>query len=148
MFFPCLVFAQTRFQVSFPKTETKLDGRLLLLISNNNSSEPRMQISDGHDTQMVFGLDLENHSATQIKEINATNSFGYPIQNLSKIPAGEYYVQVLVHKYETFKRKDGHTVKLPMDRGEGQQWNLAPGNIYSTPIKLKINPKKTSEEIW
>ena len=144
MFLPYFVFAQTRFQVSFPKTETKLDGRLLLLISNNNSSEPRMQISDGHDTQMVFGLDLENHSTTQIKEINATNSFGYPIQNLSKIPAGEYYVQVLLHKYETFKRKDGHTVKLPMDRGEGQQWNLAPGNIYSKPIKIKINPKENT----
>ncbi|MCP9767988.1 hypothetical protein EGI22_08690 [Lacihabitans sp. LS3-19] len=146
LFFCCssLIFAQTRFEVSFPKTESKLDGRLLLLISNNNTSEPRMQVSDGHDTQMVFGLDLDNHSAAQTREINATNSFGYPIQNLSKIPAGEYYVQVLLHKYETFKRKDGHTVKLPMDRGEGQQWNLAPGNIYSKPIKIKINPKENT----
>ncbi|MBK9736755.1 MAG: hypothetical protein IPO92_18055 [Saprospiraceae bacterium] len=25
-----------------------------------------------------------------------------------------------------------------MDRGEGQQWNLAPGNLYSTPKKITI----------
>ena len=40
---------------------------------------------------------------------------------------GEYYVQAVLHRYETFHRSDGHTVKLPMDRGEGQHWNLAPG---------------------
>ncbi|MEM8900845.1 MAG: alpha/beta hydrolase-fold protein, partial [Bacteroidota bacterium] len=46
--------------------------------------------------------------------------------------------QALLHKYETFNRADGHTVKLPMDRGEGQQWNRAPGNLYSTPKKVWI----------
>jgi hypothetical protein len=45
-----------------------------------------------------------------------------------------------LHKYETFKKADGHVVKLPMDRGEGQQWNLAPGNLYSTPQKITFNP--------
>jgi len=49
-------------------------------------------------------------------------------------------VQGLLHKYETFQRSDGHVVKLPMDRGEGQQWNKAPGNLYSTPEKIKIDP--------
>jgi hypothetical protein len=29
-----------------------------------------------------------------------------------------------------------------MDRGEGQQWNRAPGNLYSTPQKLTIDPRK------
>src|SRR5688572_27716540 len=45
------------------------------------------------------------------------------------------------HIYETFHRKDGHVVKLPMDRGEGQHWNLAPGNFYSEPIRVKFDPK-------
>jgi hypothetical protein len=47
-------------------------------------------------------------------------------------------VQVGLHRYETFHRADGHTVKLPMDRGEGQHWNLAPGNLYSTPQKVTL----------
>jgi hypothetical protein len=25
-----------------------------------------------------------------------------------------------------------------MDRGEGQQWNQAPGNLYSTPVKITL----------
>ena len=46
-------------------------------------------------------------------------------------------MQALLHKYETFRLATGHTVKLPMDRGEGQQWNSAPGNIYSAPQKVR-----------
>ncbi len=63
---------------------------------------------------------------------------GYPIKSLAEVPAGEYWVQALLHKYETFHLKNGHTVKLPMDRGEGQQWNQAPGNLFSTPKKIHI----------
>jgi hypothetical protein len=29
-----------------------------------------------------------------------------------------------------------------MDRGEGQQWNRAPGNLYSTPAQIEIDPAK------
>jgi hypothetical protein len=52
-------------------------------------------------------------------------------------------VQALLHKYETFHRGDVHTVKMPMDRGEGQQWNRAPGNLLSTPRRVTIDPRKT-----
>ena len=50
-------------------------------------------------------------------------------------------IQAVFHIYETFHRKDGHVVKLPMDRGEGQHWNQAPGNFYSVPVKINFNPK-------
>ena len=62
--------------------------------------------------------------------------------SLADVPAGKYRVQALLHRYETFHRADGHTVKLPMDRGEGQQWNKAPGNFYSTPREVEIDPGK------
>jgi hypothetical protein len=117
-----------------------LDGRLLLLLSNNNRAEPRMQIIDGPQTQLAFGIDVENWKAGESKTITAT-AFGYPIQSLAQVPPGEYYVQALLHKYETFHRKDGHVVKLPMDRGEGQQWNQAPGNLYSKPVKIRVDPR-------
>ena len=64
--------------------------------------------------------------------------FGYPLKSLEDIPDGDYYVQALLHKYETFNLANGHTVKLPMDQGEGQKWNISPGNLYSTPIKIRI----------
>lgn len=116
------------------------DGRLLLMLSVNGDKEPRMEISDGPNTQMVFGVDVENWRPGEAKSVDAS-AFGYPFESLADVPAGEYYVQVLLHKYETFKRSDGHTVKLPMDRGEGQQWNLAPGNLLNKPVKISFDPR-------
>ena len=121
-----------------------LDGRLLLLLSKNNSSEPRFQISDAAGTQIVFGVDAENWQP-KTNQLVSVNAFGYPIEKLRDVPAGDYYVQALLHKYETFNLQTGHTVKLPMDRGEGQHWNIAPGNIYSKPIKIHFDPASANE---
>jgi len=139
-------FSQTSLEVRCSsKLEDHIpDGRLLLLVSNNDKAEPRLQISDGPSTQLVFGLDVDNSPKGRSQSFTQNNPavFGYPIQDLKDLPDGEYYVQALLHRYETLHRKDGHVVKLPMDRGEGQQWNLAPGNLYSKPIKVKIDKNK------
>src|SRR6185295_14102450 len=69
--------------------------------------------------------------------------YGYPFDSLSKVPAGDYYVQALINRYETFNLKNGKSVKLPPDMGEGQQWRSKPGNFYSKPFKITIDPKKS-----
>jgi Putative esterase len=69
---------------------------------------------------------------------------GFPLDSLKDVPAGRYQVQALLHKYETFRRSDGHVVKLPMDRGEGQKWNQAPGNLLSTPRTVAFDPKSSA----
>ena len=125
--------------ISFSETASKQtqDGRLLLMLSTNNEKEPRFQINSGLTTQIVFGVDVEAMKAGQ--EINFDDSvFGFPYSSLKDVPPGEYYVQGLLHTYETFNLQTGHTVKLPMDNGEGQQWNRSPGNLYSEPIKVTI----------
>jgi len=129
------------FEIALPTTlsTNPLDGRLLLLISNNNEKEPRFQIVDGPNSQLAFGLDVENFGGNQTATFDAT-AFGYPLKNIIDIPKGEYYVQALLNVYETFNRADGHVVKLPADNGEGQQWNRSPGNVYSTPKKILIDP--------
>jgi hypothetical protein len=130
-----------KFKVSFQEGQYSKpqDGRLLLLLANNNDKEPRFQILDGPETQLAFGIDVENLNPGEWVLFDDT-VFGYPIKNMSSVPAGEYWVQGLFHIYETFHRADGHIVKLPMDRGEGQQWNKAPGNLYNTPQKIIIDP--------
>jgi hypothetical protein len=60
---------------------------------------------------------------------------------MAQLKPGEYHVQALLHRYETFRLSDGRVLKLPMDRGEGQHWNRAPGNFYSKPAKLRIDPQ-------
>ena len=132
--------ASPRFSISFPNSASAapLDGRMLLLISRDNAKEPRFQITEDLNTQQVFGIDVDGLAPGQAAIVDAT-AVGYPLESLSSLKPGEYWVQALLHRYETFRRSDGHTVKLPMDRGEGQQWNSAPGNLYSTPQKLTLS---------
>ncbi len=128
-----------QFSITFTKqlSDKPIDGRMLLLLSNDPSAEPRMQINDTPKSQMVFGVDVDGLRPEQAV-VADEKAWGYPIRSLRDVPAGDYYVQALLHRYETFHRSDGKTVKLPMDRGEGQHWNIAPGNLYSKPFKITI----------
>lgn len=138
--------------VSPSRSQMPLDGRVLLILAatddkNSSPKEPREQISDALDTQQIFGIDVENWKPGE-KAIVDARVLGYPVKSLDQVPAGTYLVQAVLHKYETFKRSDGYTVKLPMDRGEGQHWNLAPGNLMSKPTKITVEPtKETTFEI-
>lgn len=140
LFLAILGHAQS-FSIKLPDSLSKksLDGRLLLMISTMHSGEPRFQIADGPETQQIFGIDVESWQPGESKTITSA-VLGYPVESLTGIAAGEYTVQAVFHIYETFHRKDGHIVKLPMDRGEGQHWNLAPGNILSVPTRIKFDP--------
>jgi hypothetical protein len=134
-----------RFHLSFPKEKnaTPLDGRVLLMLSTNDKEEPRFQITNDADTQLLFGVDVDGLQPGAAAVIDRS-VLGYPVKSLADLPPNSYWVQGLLHKYETFHLKNGHTVKLPMDRGEGQQWNKAPGNLYSKPQKIRIDPKSNT----
>src|SRR5262249_42602746 len=129
-----------RIAVSYPEKLAKgpLDGRLLLLLSTDPSAEPRFQVRDAPATsQQVFGLDVDGWRPGQAAVFDAS-VLGFPAESLRDVKPGRYRVQALLHVYETFHRADGHVVKLPMDRGEGQQWNRAPGNLLSAPKELAV----------
>ena len=136
---PHLENNKTKFEMTYSDKfqEKGFDGRLFLLISTNDNSEPRFQINDNHNSQQIFGIDVNNWNSNEKITINE-NAIGYPLQTLNEIKEGEYYVQAFLHKYETFNLSTGHTVKLPMDQGEGQKWNISPKNLYSTTKKIKI----------
>jgi hypothetical protein len=121
-----------RFEVSWPKP---MDGHVVLIVSTGNG-EPRNAVSEGLGTQQMFGVDVDGARTAVID--GAT--LGYPRDSLSQIPAGDYTVQAVLNVYETFHRSDGRTVKLPMDQGEGQHWNRKPGNLYSEPLKVHVDP--------
>lgn len=130
---------KTAIQVSFSEaaSDSVLDGRLLLMLSTNDEKEPRFQINSGLNTQIIFGMDVEGMKPGD-EFVFDDSVFGFPYESLSTVPEGDYYVQALLHTYETFNLSTGHTVKLPMDNGEGQQWNRSPGNLYSEPFKITI----------
>lgn len=143
MWLATVAAARPRFAISFPATLHRhpLDGRILLIISTDSTQEPRFQIDNdaGPRTQQLFGIDVEGLEPGETAVID-TSTFGFPRSSVALVPRGVYWVQALLHRYETFHRADGHTVKMAMDRGEGQQWNRAPGNFFSIPFKIHFDP--------
>jgi hypothetical protein len=139
------------FTVSFPaeRSSKQLDGRVLLLLSNDPGEEPRMQISISPSSQQVYGLTVDGlrpgeavsfGTQTQNAARVVSKIAGYPHRSLADVPAGDYTVQAMLNVYQTFHRTDGKTVKLPPDMGEGQHWDIKPGNLYSKPVKVHIAP--------
>src|SRR6266567_436065 len=132
-----------RFEISFPRelSAGPLDGHLLLLISNNDDKEPRFQISFMiPDSQQVFGIDVDSLSPGAAAVIDSS-TLGYPAESLNDVPVGDYWVQAVINIYETFHLGNGRTLKLPPDKGEGQHWQVKPGNLYSRPEKVHLDPK-------
>jgi hypothetical protein len=133
---------QPRFAISFDSklSAAPLDGRVYVVIATKNDPEPRTQILEVEiKSQQVFGADVDALAPGQNAFI-AEDPLGYPTARFRDLPAGDYWVQGVFNKYTTFHRADGHTVKLPMDEGEGQHWNSKPGNFYSVPEKIHIDP--------
>ena len=134
--------AGLQFDVSFPASvsSAKQDGHIILIVSRDSSSEPRFQYqvySPG--VQPGFGLDVDGLAPGQTAVIDA-KVLGWPLKSVADIPAGDYRVQAILNRYETFHRSDGHTLKIAPDKGEGQHWFSKPGNFYSEPMHVHLDP--------
>lgn len=138
-------FAQAgklRFEISYaPQLSAKpVDGRVILCISKDDRREPRFQLEEeGAQSAQCFGVNVDAF-APGAPAIIDESTVGYPLVNMKEIPVGDYTVQAVLNIYDTFHRADGHTVELPPDMGEGQQWNKKPGNFLSNPQRMHIDP--------
>ena len=139
LLFPVAAAAQS-FSVTFPKeiSAQPLDGRLLLVLSTDPSDEPRNQIDDSPRSQIVFGLTVDGWQPGQPAVVDAS-AWGYPIRSLKDVPPGDYTIQAVLNKYETFHRGDGKTVMLHMDQGEGstQSRKRSPSSPASRPSRSR-----------
>lgn len=112
---------------------------MLLFISKNGETEPRLQVHDGVHTAQVFGVNVEQMKPGRPVVIDGM-VFGYPLFSLNIIPEGDYYVQAFLNRYDTYHLANGHTVKLPASWEAGQRFNREPGNLYSQPVRLRLDP--------
>jgi hypothetical protein len=130
------------FAVSFPDSRSSgpLDGRIILLLSRDLTREPRTHVEADEPllTPYMFGLNVDGLAPGSSAVLN-DNAFGWPAAHLSAIPSGDYFVQAVLNRYETYHLADGRVLKLPPDKGEGQQWANKPGNLYSTPLKVHLD---------
>jgi hypothetical protein len=135
----------TAFSISFPvaRGSAPLDGRIILLVSRDLTREPRTHVGPDEplESPYIFGINVDA-LAPGSAVVVGDSAFGWPARHLSSIPAGDYLVQAVLNRYESFHLSDGRVLKLPPDKGEGQQWASKPGNLYSLPIRLHIDPRQ------
>ena len=127
------------FTVSFDASlgDTAQDGRLLLLLATHDDDEPRFLVSNSADTQLIFGMNVENwQGGSEVRVDN--DAVGFPLKDLSRVPPGTYYAQAFLNRYKDFHLRNGQVVSLSPDQGEGQRWNRKPGNFYSEPVQITI----------
>jgi len=133
--------AANAFEVQLPAglRDGPQDGRLLLIFAPADQAptrEPRFLVNWDGDAIPFFGLDVEGWRPGSSRKVDAA-AFGFPVRSLADLPPGDYRVQAFLNRYETFRLGDGRVLKLPPDKGEGQQWREKPGNLYSRPVPLR-----------
>ena len=126
-----------RIEVTVPSS-ARLNGHLIVVIGKQADPEPRMLVQENYLSAQAFGVDAEDLDSSKPIVIDA-KTIGYPRHSLADLDPGDYYVQGVFNVYEQFHLASGKTLWLPPDKGEGQHWNLKPGNPYSAPIKLHID---------
>ena len=121
-----------RIEVSFPATlETKpLDGRIILVISRRDTPPPINAQMRGNNAQPMFGIDVEGLKPGQTAVFD-DGTRGWPVESLRDLPPGDYFAQAVLNVYTTVTRADGHTIKVHLDQGEGQNYRTSPGNLVS-----------------
>jgi hypothetical protein len=125
--------------VTVPAAEGEiLDGRLILLLSSEEEPMAHVGFMDALQGTMMAGVDVDGLAPGETITVTG-GDVGFPLPTLSQLPQGAYYVQAILHKYETFHLSTGHTVKLPPgDQGDGQSWRKAPGNLFCEPVQMEI----------
>ncbi len=133
--------ASVRFEISYPASLEKgpLTGRLFVMISRDDRAAPRLQAGSYGGFVPFYGVDVNALRAGESATIDAS-VLGFPLNSLTDLPAGDYYVQALLNVYTQVHRKDGHVIWVHMDQWEGQKWNDSPGNLVSSIKKFRLDP--------
>jgi hypothetical protein len=113
-----------RFEITIKSglISTPQNGRLFVFLGKRQSPEPRLSAGDtGMDATPIFARDVKGF-ATGVTGIIDNTSAAFPVESLSKLPAGEYLVQALFDSNIDLKSVN------------------SPGNFYSAIQKLRIDP--------
>jgi len=88
----------------------------------------------------MFGLDVDQLPPGHAAVIDGRVP-GFPLRSLKELPPGDYYVQALLNVYSRFHRSDGYVI-WAHDQWEGQEFDRAPGSLYSKVSKVHVDPRR------
>ena len=120
-----------------------LTGRLFLAFAPSDDLEPRIAAYNSarqrNGRVPFFSADVEGAAPGDAMVVDA-GADGYPYRRLGSLPAGDYWVQAILHVYTEYERADGHTIWAPQDQWEGQRWAFSPGNYFSEARRVRVDP--------
>jgi hypothetical protein len=115
-----------RFEVTVAKDllADPTDGRLLVVVGRRERPEPRRGIGQtGMEAPPLLGKDV-NGFAPGVTGVVDQSAAIFPIAQLARLPAGEYFVQAVFDVSRDLKLPD------------------APGNLYSDARKVTLDPAR------
>jgi hypothetical protein len=130
------------FRVSFDSAvrSDAAEGRVFVIVTTNADYDPRYQVYVAGGVPF-WGKDVSGVAPGQQMTIGTgADVYGYPFESIDGLPAGDYTVQAFLNVYTTFHRSDGSVVQLPMPCGDGGYFFDSPGNLYSTPVQMHLEP--------
>ncbi len=116
--------ARLRFEVTIAPglIPSAQSGRLFVVMSQRSQPEPRRSIGQtGLDAPPLCARDIKNFSPGVTGTIDETCS-AFPIDSLRRLPAGDYFVQAVFDSNIDLRSVN------------------APGNLYSKPRKVHVDP--------
>lgn len=115
-------------------------GRVFVIVSRNGEREPRQQV--GVTGVPLWGFDVRGFDGGAVVALNGDDAHvtGHPFASFGELPAGDYFVQAFLNVYTRFERADGNVVEMHLNSGAGQSMFRAPGNVYSVPQRVTIDP--------
>jgi Putative esterase len=116
-----------------------LTGRAYVAFARKEKPSPIDQT--GSTGVPLFGVDVGQLEPGKPAVVDAA-TFGHPIESLADLPAGSYFVEGFFNVYTRYDRGDGKTIWAHADRSEGQDWKRSPGNLFSRPIQVTVDPAK------
>ena len=127
--------------------EVPVTGRVYVIITRDDATEPRRQVGVSGVPFWGMGVrDLAGGAAVSLAP-GAEGVVGYPLADLSTLPAGTYHVQAFLNVFTRFHRGDGHTLEMHLNSGAGQSPWRAPGNAYGRPVTVRWNPGAGAREV-
>jgi hypothetical protein len=116
---------------------------VFVTLFTRNDVEPRIAAYQSARVRVgripFFAADVDQLKPGEWAPVD-TSAVGYPLWNIKDLPAGDYYAQAVFNVYTQYHRADGHVMWAHQDRGEGQRWAYAPGNLVSAPVKVHLDP--------
>jgi putative esterase len=128
----------TRFEVTVPAAvEAKpLTGRLIIAIADKPTPEPRLAI--GMTGPVLAAVDIEALPAGKAAVVDA-GAVSFPLDSISRLPAGDYWVQPFLVRYDKVTRSDGKTIWAPINH-DRVPFTMLPGNLYGPAQKVRLDP--------